>query len=116
MVEIPIQKKNRSQTPYKPNTRRLLVSIYIMIAVLAGTTVASMNIPSTINLSSKYLPSIAVDGQNVYLAWINSTSDHYKLQFKKSSDGGRTFEKVTTLAKDVVGQPSNPKINIYKKT
>jgi hypothetical protein len=52
----------------------------------------------------------------VYLAWINSTSDHYKLQFKKSSDGGRTFEKVTTLAKDVVGQPSNPKINIYKKT
>ena len=43
------------------------------------------------NYDSQY-PAIAVDGLNIYVVWEDTTPGNYEIYFKKSVDGGATWE------------------------
>jgi hypothetical protein len=60
-----------------------------------------------INISSNQghseLPKIAVLGTNVYVIWLDDTLGNRDIFFKRSIDGGRTFEKTINLSNTTGG-------------
>jgi hypothetical protein len=71
----------------------------------------------TNNAGGSILPTIAVNGSSIYVAWADNTPDNYEIYFKKSDDGGDTW----TISKRLTWNAGNsfvPKIavdglNIY---
>ncbi len=57
---------------------------------------------STINLSNNdgtsYDPQFVISGNNVYVVWTDQSSGNGDIYFKKSSDGGKTFESTINLS------------------
>jgi hypothetical protein len=62
-------------------------------------------------------PAVAVDGSTMYVVWSDNTAGNYELIFKRSIDGGATWEADTQLT-NTAGHSHNPAIavdgsNIY---
>ena len=83
---------------FRRSTEDVIVSdIYFKKSTDGGTT-----FDKTINLSNvtgKALnPHVTVSGSNVYVAWIHGIGNTYSVYFKKSSDGGDSFDKTVNLS------------------
>jgi hypothetical protein len=49
------------------------------------------------------LAPISATADNVYMAWTNNDTGHWKVFFAKSGDGGRTFRTIVLSAPNVTG-------------
>jgi hypothetical protein len=49
------------------------------------------------------LAPISATADNVYMAWTNNDTGHWKVFFAKSGDGGRTFKTIVLSAPSVTG-------------
>jgi len=49
------------------------------------------------------LAPISAAADNVYMAWTNNDTGHWKVFFAKSDDGGRTFRTMVLSAPSVTG-------------
>jgi hypothetical protein len=67
----------------------------------------------TNNAGHSFVPVIAVDGSNVYVVWEDNTPGNYEIFFKKSADGGATWQADQRLTK-TKGNSFNPSLAIGK--
>ena len=65
----------------------------------------------TNNAGQSVTPDIAVDGSTVYVAWSDNTPGNYDIYFKKSTDGGATWNDAIKLTNNS-GDSNDPKIVI----
>jgi len=73
-------------------SKKIIVSLACM-AILSVTLRAAWTTKRlTSNAGSSYYPAIAVDGANVYVAWYDYTPGNAEIYFKRSSDGGSTWQ------------------------
>ncbi|MFY3740612.1 MAG: hypothetical protein HMLIMOIP_001053 [Candidatus Nitrosomirales archaeon] len=75
----------------------------------------TVNLSDTPKWSSE--PEIAVVDNNVYVVWYDGSSDEGTIFFRRSTDGGTTFEPIANLS-EIPGEASFPKIaasgnNVY---
>ena len=63
------------------------------------------------NAGSSGGPQIAASGKNVYVVWSDDTPGNVVILFKKSTDGGQTFEDALNLS-DNAGLSQGPQIAI----
>lgn len=72
---------------------------------------------SVVNLSQDEAgssnPRVAAEGNNVYVAWDNNTPSKTDISFKKSSNGGNSFEKSKNLSNNK-GLSLHPDISVDK--
>ena len=71
----------------------------------------------TSNAGNSANPSIAVDGENIYMAWQDDTPGNSEIYFRMSTDGGYTWAAAKRLTNNT-GNSANPAIavngpNIY---
>ena len=73
---------------------------------------------STINLSNNdgtsYDPNFVISGNNVYVVWTDKSSGNGDIYFKKSSDGGKTFEKTKNLSIGLDGLGKSAKVLTFQ--
>ena len=74
---------------------------------------------STVNLSNSiggsFTPAIAVSGNNVHVAWFDSTFANTDVLYRKSTDRGATFGSTVNLSNDA-GSSESPSIDISGST
>jgi hypothetical protein len=63
------------------------------------------------NASSSHLPQLAVSGPNVFVAWIDDAPGNPNIFFRRSADGGGTFEAVQNLS-NTVGNALYPRVAV----
>ncbi|HKO64702.1 MAG TPA: hypothetical protein VJU13_05830 [Candidatus Nitrosocosmicus sp.] len=72
-----------------------------LITNLSKFTGNESHINSLVNISSNKgnseLPKFAVTGKNISIIWLDDSSGYRDLYFKRSTDGGKTFEKSINL-------------------
>jgi hypothetical protein len=71
----------------------------------------------TDNSGSSWMPVIAVEGTNVYIAWVDNTPGNNEIYFRRSIDSGATWQNAKRLT-NTTGWSSSPAIalngaNIY---
>ena len=66
----------------------------------------------TSNSGSSCSPAIAVNGSNVYVVWEDDTPGDRKIFFRKSADGGATWQAIKQLKSNIYNQ-QNPDIAVY---
>lgn len=70
-----------------------------------------------INISSNKghseLPKFAVVGKNISIVWLDDSSGYRDVFFKRSIDGGKTFEKTINLGNNT-GLSGTPQISVSK--
>lgn len=87
-------------------------NIFFIKSTDGGSTFSKpLNLSNDPGLS--YLPRIATDGKNsVYVTWTDNSSGNYNIFFRKSVDGGASFDKPTILD-DLKGVSNFPSIVAY---
>jgi len=66
----------------------------------------------TNNAGGSYWPVIAVAGSNIYVAWYDDTPGNSEIFFRKSTDGGATWQSSKKLTNNS-GESSYPAIGVY---
>ena len=78
------------------NIRRILIAGVMFLLLLSAAAYGvtwSSDERLTNNAGASFDSQIAVDGQNIYVVWTDSTSGIGEIYFKKSADGGATWNK-----------------------
>lgn len=65
----------------------------------------------TNNTGSSYSPRIAVSGSKIYVVWWDNTPGNYEIFFKKSTDGGATWQAAQRLT-NTAGDSQFPRMAI----
>jgi hypothetical protein len=65
----------------------------------------------TFNAGNSWGPSIAVDGLNVYVVWYDDSPGNMEVYFKKSTDGGTTWQTAKRLT-NTTGDSYDPRITV----
>lgn len=77
-----------------------------------GGTTWTTNKRLTNNEGYSALPTIAVNGQNIYVVWGDDTPGNGEIYFRKSADGGATWAKNERFTNNA-GYAENPIIAVY---
>jgi hypothetical protein len=66
------------------------------------STDGGANFGATVNLSNNALssldPAIAASGNNVYVVWYDNTPSNFEILYRKSTDGGASFDATVNLS------------------
>jgi len=54
----------------------------------------------TYDTTNSYLPSVAVSGSNVHIVWYDNRDGNYEIYYKRSTDGGVSWEQDIRLTRD----------------
>lgn len=73
----------------------LIVILFLSVTQIEAAWTAPFRITYNSGLSGD--PRIVVDGSFIYLVWGDNTSGNYEIYFKKSLDGGTTWQPVKRL-------------------
>jgi len=65
----------------------------------------------TNNAGSSEVPEIAISGSNVYMVWMDNTPGNYEIYFKKSADGGTTWQTAQRLTNNA-GKSTSPRVAV----
>jgi len=97
-----------------PMKKNILAPVLLSIFTLAlGAAWTSKRLSN--NTGSSYGPAIAVDGANVYVTWYDITPGNYEIYFKRSLDGGSTWQAAKRLTFNS-GFSGNPDIAVNGST
>ncbi len=64
-----------------------------------------------LSLGFAWSPAIAVSGSNIYVAWNDIAPENYEIYFRKSADGGGTWQSVQRLTNNS-GSSDNPALAV----
>jgi peroxiredoxin len=123
---------NNNGSAFFPRIAQSLVNSSDVYVVWADNSTGNMNVffkrstdggatfDKTINLSNdtngfSLFPRIAtslVNSSDVYVVWADNSTGNGDIFFKKSTDGGATFDKTINLSNDT-DYSSNPEISVF---
>jgi len=83
----------------------------ISTGATAKATVNWLSKKLTNNIGNSINPSIAVDGENIYMAWEDDTPGNPEIYFRVSTDGGYTWGAAKKLTNNT-GNSANPAIAV----
>jgi len=84
--------------------------IYLQKSLDGGTTWQSAK-RLTNNAGDSFAPTVAVNGANIYMAWSDSTPGNSQIYFRKSTNGGASWQSAKRLS-NTTGKSINPAIAV----